>query len=125
MRPSRKAVYWEMSVSTHWPGVHSMIRVCGSSVVSVGNGCPSILPLRPADGSLEIGNSGLVTFVGFVNGGATRSTRVPSGAVRRSARPAAAICAPVGCGIGIERDSVEQGVAPAEAPDGVDGARVV
>jgi hypothetical protein len=117
MRPFRKAVYCETSVSTHWPGVHSMILVYGNSVVSVWNGCLSILPSSTAECKSEIGKSGLVTFVGFVNGGASRSTRALSGAVGRWARPAASICASLGCGMGIERDSVEHGLGSGvEAP---------
>jgi hypothetical protein len=57
-----------------------------------------------------MGKRGFVTFVEFVKGGATRSTRELSGAVGRSASPAAAICPWEGWGIGIDRDSVEHTV---------------
>ena len=38
-------------------------------------GRPSLLPTSTAECKLEIGNSGLSTFVGLLNGGSSRSTR--------------------------------------------------
>ena len=99
MRPSMKAMYCETRASTHWPSLHSTIRVSGSRVVSVWNGLPSTWPLKITDCRSLIGNSGLVISVGFENVGAVMSTRLLSGATGSLSRLAAASSAWLGCGI--------------------------
>ena len=64
-----------------------MIRVSGSSVVSVRNGLSSTVPLSTTERRWLIGNSGFVTAVGSENGGATRSARSSSGASGKVAEP--------------------------------------
>jgi hypothetical protein len=77
------------------PAVHSMTRVSGRSVVSILRGVLSTCPFRIAERRFAIGNSGFVTLVELVNGGATRSTRRSSAngcataPPRRAARPSA------------------------------------
>ena len=100
---------------THWPGLHSMILVSGSSVVSVRNAFPSTLPLRTTDASRLIGNRGFVTLVESENAGATRSTRRSLGATGSLSRPAAAMWAPVGWGTGVATLSLHARTARAVA----------
>src|SRR6185295_12435060 len=92
-------MYWETRASTHWPGLHSTIFVCGSRVVSVWNRCLPMWPLKIADCRSLIGNSGLVISVGFENVGALMSSRVLSAPTGSLSSPAAASWAWLGCGI--------------------------
>lgn len=86
MRPSRKAAYWETSVSTGLPS-RSMVLVSGRRVVSARKGRPSTWPSRMTRKSRLIGKRGLVTLVGLENIGVARSTRSLSGAVGRPRQP--------------------------------------